>query len=138
MSTEAPSTYVPFSIRLTVAERAALERAAAGRSMAGYVREQLFENPHRPKRTRGKFPVADHTALAQALGRLGASEIGASLRELSEAARRGCIDVTPETEAALNEACRTVALIRQDLMVALGSRPPKAGAKAAFRKAAAS
>ena len=101
-------TYTPFSIRLTLEERARLEHDAAGQSMASYARARLFENSHQPKRKRGKFPVKDHEALGRVLALLGASEISASMRELSEAAYLGSLVVTPEVEAELLAACRTV------------------------------
>ena len=76
-----------------------------------------------PRRTRGKFPVKDHAALARALAALGASRLSNNLNQLAHSANTGGLPVTPETESEIKDACRAVQDIRAELMKALGSSP---------------
>lgn len=61
----------PISVRVTDAERAELELRAAGMSLSGYMKECALGEAAKPRKTRGKFPVKDHQALARVLRRLG-------------------------------------------------------------------
>ncbi len=110
----------PFSLRLTFEERARLERAAAGLPLGAYIRERLFDETAPPRRTRGKFPVRDHEALARVLAALGRSRLANNLNQLARAANTGSLPVTPDTEHELMQACAAVAEIRRELLRALG------------------
>ncbi len=112
----------PFSIRLTVEERAELERAAVGLPLGAFVRERLFGSDLQPRRTRGKHPVKDHEALGRALALLGASRLSSNLNQLAKAVNTGSLPVTPETEKDLLSACEAVAEMRAALMQALSIR----------------
>ena len=112
----------PFSLRLTFEERARLEREAAGMALGAYIRLKLFGDDAAPRKTRGKFPVKDHEALGRVLGALGASRLSSNLNQLARAVNSGSLPVTPDTEAALLDACDDVAAIRTELMQALGMR----------------
>ena len=57
----------PVSLRMTFAEKAKLERDAAGMSLSSYIRWRLFDPDNVPPHSRGKHPVGDHKALAQLL-----------------------------------------------------------------------
>lgn len=82
-----PSSYAPFSLRLSPEERARLEREAAGLSLGAYIRSRLFgADAASPPKSRGKFPVKDHKALAQAIGLLGQARIASNLNQLARAA----------------------------------------------------
>ena len=118
-----PKALPPFSIRLTFEERAALESAAAGMPLGAFVREKLFGEELRPRRTRGKHPVKDHEALGRTLALLGASRLSANLNQLAKAVNTGSLPVTAETEADLRTACEAVAEMRAALMRALGVSP---------------
>ena len=113
----------PFSLRLTFEERARLEKEAAGMSLGAYIRSRLLGEDATPRRTRGKFPVKDHAALARALAALGASRLSNKLNRLAHSANMGGLPVTPETESEIRDACRAVQDIRAELMKALGSSP---------------
>ncbi|MCW5698533.1 MAG: hypothetical protein KIT00_01700 [Rhodospirillales bacterium] len=117
------TTASPFCLRLTQEERARLETEAAGMALGAYVRSRLFGEDAGPRRTRNRHPVKDHKALGQVLGELGASRLASNLNQLARAANSGSLPVTPETEAALRDACDAVAAIRADLMKALGLSP---------------
>lgn len=110
----------PLSLRLTPEERLRLEHDAAGLSLSAYIKTRLFGDAAAPVRTRGKFPVRDHQALAAVLAQLGQSRIANNLNQLARAANAGVLDVTPEIEAELRNAVAEVAFIRQLLIDALG------------------
>lgn len=110
----------PLSLRLTPEERLRLERDAAGQSLAAYVKTRLFDGTAGPIRTRGKFPVKDHAALSAVLGKLGQSRIANNLNGLARAAHVGALDLTPDLEAELREACAEIFAIRSLLVEALG------------------
>lgn len=114
---------VPFSLRLTFDERAQLEKEAAGMPLGQYIRQKALDGKARPRRTRGRFPVKDHEALGRVLGLLGGSRLSSNLNQLARAVHTGSLPVTPETEAALKQACRDVRQMRSDLLQALGLTP---------------
>ncbi|MEM7547870.1 MAG: plasmid mobilization relaxosome protein MobC [Pseudomonadota bacterium] len=121
-----PKTPPPFSLRLTFEERAQLEKQAAGMSLGAFIRSRLFGEDEAPRRTRGKFPVKDHEALARVLEALGSSRISSNLNQLAKAANSGSLPITPETEEFLAEACEAVQDIRNGLLRALGHIPEDA------------
>jgi len=112
----------PLSLRLTPDERRQLENKAAGMSLGGYIRACLFGGNSTviKDRTRTKIPVKDHKALAEVLAKLGASRLASNLNQLAKAANTGSLLVTPETESALQAACRDIRAIKRLLMTALG------------------
>ena len=110
----------PFSLRLSVEERAKLEAAAAGAPLGGFIRAKLFEGELTPRRTRKPAPVKDHMALAQVLGMLGNLRLANNLNQLARAANIGTLPLTPEVEEELIRACAAVLAIRAELIRALG------------------
>lgn len=115
----------PFSLRLTYKERARLERDAAGRPLGAYIRERLFGDGVSPRRKGGNRPVQDQEALGRVLGALGGSRLSSNLNQLAKAVNTGSLPVTPETEADLQQACRDVTAMREELLRALA--PPRGG-----------
>lgn len=115
----------PFSLRLTNEERARLERDAAGRPLGAYIRERLFGENVSPRRKSGNRPVQDQEALGRVLGALGGSRLSSNLNQLAKAVNTGSLPVTPETEADLQQACRDVTVMREELLRAL--MPPRGG-----------
>jgi hypothetical protein len=109
----------PVSLRMTFEEKAKLEADAAGLSLAAYIRSRLFDSESPPPRRRGKHPVKDHKALAQALGLLGQSRLSSNLNQLARSANTGSLPVTPDTEAALLAAVAEIHEIRRLLIAAL-------------------
>lgn len=109
----------PFSLRLTFEQRARLEEAAGDMSLGAYIHSRLFDCDNPPPRRRGKNPVKDHKALAQLLGMLGQSRLSSNLNQLAKSANTGSLPVTPDTEAALNEAAAGVREMRRLLIEAL-------------------
>ena len=115
----APKT-VTISLRLKPEERALLERDAAGRSISDHIRDRLFGEDVRPRRTRSKAPVKDHTALSQVLGKLGQMRLASNLNQLAKAANTGALILTDEVEAVLMEACADIREIKSMIMRGLG------------------
>lgn len=111
-----------LSVRMSIEERARLEREAAGMSVSEYVRTRLFAESAKPRRTRGKFPVKDHEALSRVLGKLGRSEMAEDFSKLAWAFDNGVINLDPDAEFAVRRACADIAAMRADLIKALGLR----------------
>ena len=110
----------PFSLRLTLEERARLEAEAGDLPLGAYIRERLLGDDVAPRTRRGNSPVKDKEALGRVMGALGATRLSANLNQLAKAVNTGSLPVTPETEAELQEACRKIADMRADLLRALG------------------
>lgn len=113
-----PSTLF-VSLRLTFEERARLQTDAADMPVSEYMRWRLFDPGNPPPRRRGKAPVKDQKALAQAIGLLGQSRLSSNLNQLARSANTGSLPVTPDTEAALLEAVAEIREIRRLLIEAL-------------------
>lgn len=116
----------PFSLRLTCEERAQLERDAAGMSLGAYIRSRIFDDTLPKRRTRSKYPVKDHEELAKVLGELGRSRLANNLNLLAKAANSGSLEISPDTEKALQRACADIRWMRPVLMSALGLGPENA------------
>jgi len=122
--TKKPPKALPFSIRLTPAEKAELERRSGERAIGVYARERLLGREERDYRRlrakRTKAPSADKTALAQILGLLGKSERERSLKGIGDAARIGALLLTSDVLERIEQACRDTAEVKLMLMKALG------------------
>ncbi len=114
---------LPVSLRMSFEEKARLDRDAAGMSLAAYIRWRLFDPDNPPPKTRGKFPVKDHEALARLLALLGQSRLANNLNQLARSANSGSLPLTPDTEAALSAAAAEIADMRRMLIDALNLGP---------------
>lgn len=125
MSGEHPSkpTRSILSVALTREQRAALEARAGIKPVSTYARDVLFPaNDNAPlAASRSPVTVDDQKTLAQALARLGRSELGKSLREISQLAQLGALVMTPETEKAVRQGCEDLHEIKGLLMKALAT-----------------
>lgn len=115
---------VPFSMRLTRAQRRKLDADSAPLTAGEYVRSRLFDNPTPLKRT-SRRPVQDEQALVRVLGALGRSRLSSNLNQLAKAVHSGSLPVTPETEQAILEACSAVQNMSAELVKALGLPPER-------------
>ncbi|MDX2085766.1 MAG: plasmid mobilization relaxosome protein MobC [Candidatus Melainabacteria bacterium] len=118
----------PFSLRLTFEERCQLERDAGGMSLGAYIRQRLFGEKAKPRKSRNKRPVKDQQTLAAVLAALGASRIASNLNQIAKSANMGTIEVNPALEQELDEACQHVRHIRFMLMRSLGMIEAEEGA----------
>lgn len=123
---EKPKYPPPYSIRFTFEERAQLDTERGRQPLSAYIRERLFGEDVSPRKKSGNRPVDDAEALGRVLGALGGSRLSANLNQLAKAVNTGSLPVTPETEADLQEACREVKALREDLLRALGKQPGSA------------
>ncbi len=110
---------VPFSMRLTRAQRRKLGEDAGSQTVGEYVRSCLFENRTPLKRT-FRRPVQDEQALTKVLGALGRSRLSSNLNQLAKAVHSGSLPITPETEKAILEACAAIQSMNGELVKALG------------------
>lgn len=111
----------PFSLRLTLDERARLEQEAGETPLATYIKFRLFNNVPELSRPRGnKRPASDVQLIAKLLAALGEARLANNLNQLAKAANMGTLDVRPETEKELMAACEEVRAMRRDLIAALG------------------
>lgn len=107
------------SVRVTHEERADLERRAGEQTVSAYVRAVLFDQAS-ARRSHRKRPEIDRVALARILALLGQSELSANLRIIADAARTGTLEIGAALVEELGQACADVALMRADLIRALG------------------
>ncbi|MBL4616943.1 MAG: hypothetical protein JKY46_04550 [Robiginitomaculum sp.] len=121
----APKYPPPYSLRLTYDERALLDRAAGKLPLSVYIRSKLFGDAiskrsfkHPPKRKR--LPSSDQKAIAQLLGALGQSRLASNMNQIAKAANMGALPVTDALLAELTQACANIAVMRNDLISALG------------------
>jgi uncharacterized membrane protein len=112
-----------LTLRLSPEDRARLERDAAGASLSACARSRLFDDARPVKRRAGPASVQDREALTRALALLGRSGEVAALKALAKSVRQGDVQLSPQTEAALMDACATIEAIRRDLIAALGLKP---------------
>jgi Mobilization protein NikA len=120
MTKEISKTPPPFSLRLTPEERAQLEKDAAGMTLSSYIRSRLFDENLPKRRTRNKHPVKDHQDLAKVLGELGRSRLANNVNQLAKTANSGSLEVSPDTEKSLQNACADIRWMRHVLLSALG------------------
>ncbi|MEO0695660.1 MAG: plasmid mobilization relaxosome protein MobC [Pseudomonadota bacterium] len=113
-----------YSIRFTSEERARLDLEAGPDGLAAYIRAKLFDGEVSPRKVTPPKPSADRERLGRVLGALAQSRIASNLNQLARAANTGALPVSPEIENELRGACADVALMRAELLRALGVRDP--------------
>ena len=67
--------------------------------------------------------MKDYQALARVQAELGQSRLASNLNQLAKAANSGSLEVSPDTEKALQDACSDIKWMRYMLMQALGLEP---------------
>jgi len=115
----------PFSLRLTFEERARLEELAGNEPLGAYIKRKVFDGKGagtKRARSRKRRPIKDERRLAQVLAMLGQSRIANNLNQLAKAANLGTLPMMPDTERDIRRACADVALMRRELLRALGHR----------------
>ncbi len=110
----------PFSLRLTVAERAELERAAGRMSLSSYIKSRLFDEVPVKPRARHRRGIKDEKALAQLLAMLGSSRLSQNVNQLAKGMHTGNLPLPHDTAQRLDAACGDIQIMRLTLMRALG------------------
>ena len=114
----------PYSMRFTAEERAWLDQVAGDVPLSDFLRSIIFDETQLSKRRRRrKSPVKDAQILTKVLGELGKSRLANNLNQLAKQANSGSLEVSPDTEKALQQACSDIRLLRHWLMEALGIQP---------------
>ncbi len=112
----------PFSLRFTIDERKRLDEMAGNQPLGSYIRNRLF-NEHVDKRRTVKKPAPDSAMLALLLSELGQSRLASNINQLAKAANMGTLDITPEIELEIEQACSEIQAMRALLIAALGAVP---------------
>lgn len=113
----------PFSMRLSEEERQFLIEHCGNQSWAGYIRQRVFSD-HGKKRKTIRRPNIANQEIATSLSGLGQSRLSSNLNQLAKHANMGTLDVDTETERQLQEAYEAIIAMRNALFVALGLEPP--------------
>jgi hypothetical protein len=116
----------PFSLRLSADERAKLLAEARDVPLGAYIKDKLLGDASGGRGRKSARSVADQQALAQAVARLGQSQLWQNLGELAHAAHIGALPLTPEIEQELSATIAEVRAIRRDLVMALGLKGERA------------
>jgi len=101
-----------------------LKAEAGNQPLGAFIRMKLL-GPQVAKRRLRRAVVADEVALARVLALIGKSRVANNLNQLAKLANSGSLFLDDEVKTDLNEACSHINAIRQDLMVALGSKFPQ-------------
>lgn len=122
-STKSPKRkrIAPLSIRVTKDEREFLVKLAGKLPVSTYIKQRLFcanDNVAPSLPTNSQF--SKKQLLAQILGKLAKLEVFAVFKAILSLVENGQTNLKPETEAALQQACRDIGDIRRMLIEALG------------------
>lgn len=112
----------PFSMRLSQSEREYLDQHSGNQSWAEYIRGRVF-GQQAEKRRKIKKPTVDTAMLAIVLSELGQSRLASNVNQLAKAANMGTLDMTPEIEQEIEQACREIQAMKALLITALGIVP---------------
>ncbi|MEW7006759.1 hypothetical protein [Lentilitoribacter sp. EG35] len=111
----------PLSIRLTGRERKKLEKLAGEKSLNKYIKDQIFTTP-------SKLPDSEimdrYEMLARILSILGENDVFGNLDRVVKAIDRGELELNDQQQEQIGAACLLVLEIRNDLIKALGLKPP--------------
>lgn len=119
--TRADGRPAPLSIRLSRTERRALEKLAGDRSLGSFIKERVFTDTPASQATK----VSDrYEMLVRLLAALGESQVLANLDTIAKAAEAGDLDLSEEQKEQIGTACLLVLKMRDDLIRALGLKPP--------------
>lgn len=109
----------PLSVRFSEKERAFLRQKAEGKPLGTHIREVVLADAPKGQR----IAKADPQKLAMALAMLGKSRLSQNLKQLAKAVNSGTLDLTPEVEEQILNACAAVMAMRLTLIEALGLKP---------------
>lgn len=112
----------PFSLRLTLDERKRLDEMAGNQPLGSYIRNRLFGEQVEKRRTIKK-PAPDSAMLGLLLSELGQSRLASNINQLAKAANMGTLDITPDIEREIEQACSEIQAMRALLITALGIVP---------------
>lgn len=109
----------PFSMRLTVEERARLDSAAGDMPLGVYVRSRIFDAPSPRCRKVRRFDI-DQSLLKKLLRELGRQHISSSLYRIMNAIDDGDLEVDEELDMELRCLCSDLRHLRRRIRKAIG------------------
>ncbi len=112
----------PVSIRFSTEEHTLLKQRAGEESLSAYIRQRALNGELAPSKIRGQTPIIDHKALARVLSALGRSELHKSLSSVIALIENDTLAYDKNVADSLRKACSDVAVMRRDLITALGLR----------------
>ena len=115
----------PFTIRLSVEERAILARRAGSQPLGAYIRGRLLGEAQTARKAAPRKQRLDYELLGRILGLLGETDLAKTLCVLAVAAESGSLAVDRDVANKLNTACADVREIRLQLVAALGLKPSR-------------
>lgn len=111
----------PLSLRLSSEQRNELEQFAGELPLGSYIKEQLFKGSTKPRSFRARGgAVEDRKLLGQVLRALGSANIIKTIGNLRDADDNQVLIMSDAANFAVHQACRDIAIMRRDLVVALG------------------
>jgi len=105
----------PFSVRLTLDERAYLEQQAGTQHLGAFIRDQLLNKKAKKRRVLRK-PKIDDKNLAMVLSLLGDQRIASNLNQLARHANMGTLDFDDQILEQIQEACAAMIAVRNYLL----------------------
>lgn len=109
----------PFTLRLTAAQRAMLERKADNVPLGEYIRLAALNEPVETMQLSTK---QEQTVARWILGNMGQDRCCEHLGTIAKASQQGLVILSPEESAVVIQACADISAIRQKLMRILGHR----------------
>lgn len=110
---------IPFSIRLSVEERARLDALAGDMPMAAYVRSRLFDTPSPRHHKMRRFDV-NQSLLKKLVRELGRQHISSRLHLIMNAIDDGDLELDDKLELELRYLCSELRHLRRNIRKALG------------------
>ena len=110
---------VPFSMRLSVEERARLAALAGDMTAAAYVRSRLFDTPSPRRRKIRRYDV-DKSLLKKLVRELGRQHISSRLHRIIDAIDDGDLEVDDKLEFELRYLCSELRHLRRNIRKAVG------------------
>jgi hypothetical protein len=115
-----------LSLRLTTSERKTLEKLAGNQPLGGFIKQRVFADApaSRPTEVADRFEL-----LARLLAALGESNVFANLDRIAKAAEAGELELSDQEREQIALTCLLVLDMRDDLVRALGLKPPSRSEK---------
>lgn len=111
----------PLSIRFSDRERKHLEKLANGQPLSRFIKGQIFSDA--PRASDAEV-TERYEELARVLAALGESSVFGNLDILAKAIKAGDLELSDEQTDQIATACLFVLEMRNDLIRALGLKPP--------------
>lgn len=120
-SKETQNRPAPLSLRLNRSERQKLKRLAGDQPLGRFIKDRVFAATPVSRASE----IADrYQMLVRVLSALGESDVFANLDAIAKAIEAGDLALSDEQEAQIAASCLLVLEMRNDLIRALGLKPP--------------